>query len=98
MDLQAFDTDTTKADVIETIAANWVNTANPWADDEVSNTLTSSIFIGSGSTTNAIDLGTAEVAGTLAASAIGNGLTNAQVLNNITIDLATAGDIVRGNS
>ena len=50
---------------IETITANWVNTANPWADNEVSNTLTSSIFIGSGSTTNAIDLATAEVAGTL---------------------------------
>ncbi|MFC1621638.1 beta strand repeat-containing protein [Candidatus Omnitrophota bacterium] len=36
-----------------------------WADDEVSDTLTSSIFVGSGSTTNAVDLATAEVAGTL---------------------------------
>jgi hypothetical protein len=50
---------------VETLSADWVNTANPWADNEVSNTLTSSIFVGSGSTTNAVDLATAEVAGRL---------------------------------
>lgn len=55
---------------IKTISADWVNTANPWADNEVSNTLTSSLFVGSGSTTNAIDLATAEVAGTLAGTAV----------------------------
>ena len=51
---------------VETITADWVNTTNPWADNEVSNTLTSSIFIGSGSSTNAVDLATAEISGTLA--------------------------------
>ncbi|MFA6244210.1 MAG: hypothetical protein WC655_24925 [Candidatus Hydrogenedentales bacterium] len=86
-----------------TIAADWVNTANPWADNEVSDTLTSSIFAGSGSTTNAVDLGTAEVAGTLPAASVGTGLTDAQVSDTLTasivkgigsttdaVDLATA--------
>ena len=43
-------------------------------DSQISDTLTSSLFVGSGSTTNAIDLATAEVAGTLA---VGNGGTGA---------------------
>ena len=34
-------------------------------DAQVSNTLTASIFVGTGSTSNAVDLGTAEVSGTL---------------------------------
>lgn len=38
------------------------------ADSQVSDTLTSSSFVGSGSSTNAVDLGTAEVAGDLALS------------------------------
>src|SRR5690606_38825912 len=46
---------------------------NSVTDAMVSNTLTASIFIGSGSTTNAIDLATAEVAGTLS---IARGGTN----------------------
>jgi hypothetical protein len=43
-----------------------------WSDGEVSDTLTSSIFIGSGSTTNAIDLATAEVSGNLLATRLQN--------------------------
>jgi hypothetical protein len=31
----------------ETLAGNWVNTANPWADNEVSDTLTASVLSGS---------------------------------------------------
>ncbi len=46
-----------------------------WSDAEVSDTLTSSIFIGTGSSTNAIDLGTGEVAGTLADANISDTLT-----------------------
>lgn len=63
-------------DIAETITANWVNTANPWADNEVSDTLTASLFVGSGSTTTAIDLGTAEVAGQLGAGNGGTGLSS----------------------
>jgi hypothetical protein len=59
-------------------------------DSQISDTLTSSIFIGSGSTTNAIDLATAEVAGTLA---VGNGGTGATTLN----DLITLGTHTTGN-
>lgn len=61
----------------ETITGNWVNTANPWADNEVSDTLTSSLFVGSGSSSTAVDLATAEVAGILGAAngGTGNGFT-----------------------
>ena len=40
-----------KTDEAETISANWINTANPWADNEVADTLT----IGPGSTIGAVD-------------------------------------------
>jgi hypothetical protein len=59
-------------------------------DSQISDTLTSSIFIGSGSTTNAVDLGTAEVAGTLAVS---NGGTGATTL----ADLIALGTDTTGN-
>jgi fibronectin-binding autotransporter adhesin len=59
-------------------------------DAQVSDTLTSSIFVGSGSTTNAVDLGTAEVAGTLSVS---NGGTGATSLN----DLIALGANTTGN-
>ena len=39
-----------RLDQAETIAGNWVNTANPWADNEVSDTLTASIVTGDGTT------------------------------------------------
>ena len=51
------------ADVTGTLPAASVGTG--LTDAQVSNTLQSSLFVGSGSTTNAIDLATAEVAGTL---------------------------------
>jgi hypothetical protein len=47
-------------------------------DAQISDTLTASNFVGSGSTTNAIDLATAEVNGTLA---VGNGGTGATSFN-----------------
>ncbi|MEK7214855.1 MAG: hypothetical protein AAB289_04600, partial [Chloroflexota bacterium] len=77
-------------DVAETIAGNWVNTANPWADNEVADTLTASLFVGSGSTTTAIDLATAEVAGVL---------PNANVADDITASnyLPLAGGNLTGN-
>jgi hypothetical protein len=40
LDFEPADSAIAKTDEAETITANWVNTANPWADDEVSNTLT----------------------------------------------------------
>lgn len=42
-------------------------------DAQVSDTLTASIFVGSGSTTNAVDLATAEVSGTLSLNKGGSG-------------------------
>jgi hypothetical protein len=56
-------------------------------DSQISDTLTSSIFIGSGSTTNAVDLGTAEVAGTLA---VGNGGTGATTLTGLLLGNGTS--------
>src|SRR4029079_12637008 len=58
--------------------------ANDIIDSEVSDTLTSSIFIGSGSTTNAVDLATAEIAGTLGADHGGTGVAN-NAASTITI-------------
>jgi hypothetical protein len=37
---EPIDSAITKTDEAETITANWVNTANPWADNEVADTLT----------------------------------------------------------
>ncbi len=42
-------------------------------------------FRGGGSTTDAVDLGSAEVSGTLAAARVGNGLTDAQVSDTLTL-------------
>lgn len=61
----------------------WVATS--LGDAQVSDTLTASKFVGSGSTTDAVDLATAEVAGTLPASSVGTGLTDAQVNDDLTI-------------
>ncbi|MEQ1767283.1 MAG: hypothetical protein ABL859_07625, partial [Methylotenera sp.] len=61
----------------------WNGTA--LTDAFVSDTLTSSLFVGSGSTTNAIDLATAEVAGILS---IANGGTGSATQN--FVDLTTA--------
>lgn len=52
--------------------------SSPVADADVSDTLTSSIFKGSGTTTDAVDLATAEVAGVL---------PDANIANDITLDL-----------
>ncbi len=70
---QAFDANLTYDDVIATITANWVNTSHPWADNEVSDTLTVDIADAGGLITattvegalqenrTAIDLNTAKV-------------------------------------
>ncbi len=50
--------------------ANFSLTADSIDDNEVSNTLTASIFRGAGSSTDAVDLGTAEVSGTLSSSSV----------------------------
>ena len=54
-------------------AANLGFQADSIIDADVSNTLTSSLFVGSGSSTTAVDLGTAEVAGTLTTDKGGTG-------------------------
>jgi len=52
-DVEAYDAAIAKTDVAETLTANWVNTVNPWADNEV----TSNLTIGAGSTIGAVDGG-----------------------------------------
>jgi len=52
---------------------------------------TATNLVGSGSTTNAVDLATAEVNGILPAANVGNGLTDTQVSNTLTIDITDAG-------
>lgn len=84
---------------------------NAITDAMVSNTLTSSIFIGSGSTTNAVDLGTAEVAGTLANARLvnsgaltvsaGNGLTGGGLValgGTTTLTIGAGSGITVGSS
>ncbi|HOT50506.1 MAG TPA: hypothetical protein PLI07_05985, partial [Candidatus Hydrogenedentes bacterium] len=58
--------------------------------------IASGVFRGTGSTTDAVDLGTAEVAGTLAASKVGNGLTDAQVSDALTINGGTINNTAIG--
>lgn len=74
------------------------------ADSQISNTLTSSIFVGSGSTTNAVDLATAEVSGELADANVSNTLQSSLFVGSgsttSAIDLATAevaGDLAYAN-
>ncbi len=57
------------------IAADGDLTCAAITDADVSNTLTASIFVGSGSSTNAVDLGTAEIAGTLADGNVSDSIT-----------------------
>lgn len=64
----------TSITTVGTITAGvWNGTA--LTDANVSDTLTASILVGSGSTTNAVDLGTAEVSGTLGVANGGTGAT-----------------------
>ncbi len=63
------------------------------SDAQVSDTLTSSIFIGSGSTTNAIDLGTAEVGGTLSDANVADDLT---ISSSGTVDWAALNNYPSG--
>lgn len=74
------------------------------ADSQVSDTLTASIFVGSGSTTNAVDLATAEVAGTLPDGNVSDTLTASKLIGSGSttdaVDLATAevaGDLALSN-
>lgn len=83
---------------VETIASDWVNTANPWADNEVSNTLTSSIFVGSGSSTDAIDLATAEVAGVLADANVASDITIASTSALSAVGITTTGALAVNHS
>lgn len=84
-------------------AANFVISADTIIDADVSNTLTSSNYVGTGSTTNAVDLATAEVAGQLPASAvkeewvnvIGDNMTGALI---ITPSSAVDGLTINPNS
>ncbi len=73
------------ADVTGTLPAASVGTG--LTDAQVSDTLTASKVVGTGSTTDAVDLATAEVAGTLAAASVGTGLTDAQVSDTLTASL-----------
>jgi len=77
---------------------------NGLTDAQVSDTLTASLFVGSGSTTSAIDLATAEVAGTLADGNVSDTLTASKLVGSGSttdaVDLATAevaGDLPLAN-
>ena len=73
--------------------------ANSIVDGEVSDTLTSSIFVGTGSTTNAIDLATAEVNGTLADANVSDALTiDGGTIGGVTPAAGTFSDLAAGNS
>ncbi len=61
--------------VARSIAANGNLTCSGVVDADVSDTLTASIFIGTGSATGAVDLGTAEIAGVLADANVSDTLT-----------------------
>ncbi|MDP6416402.1 MAG: hypothetical protein QGG54_15445, partial [Gammaproteobacteria bacterium] len=45
VDVEAYDANIAKTDVAETLTANWVNTANPWADNEVADNITASNYL-----------------------------------------------------
>ncbi len=64
-------------------APQWTSSLS---DSQVSDTLTASLFVGSGSSTTAVDLGTAEVAGTLTVAKGGTNCSVASItcFNNIT--------------
>lgn len=66
------------------------------ASDTEGTWIASGVFRGAGSATDAVDLGTAEVAGTLAASKVGNGLTDAQVSDALTINGGTINNTAIG--
>lgn len=77
---------------------------NGLTDTQVSDTLTASLFVGSGSTTTAIDLATAEVAGTLPDGNVSDTLTASKLIGSGSttdaVDLATAevaGDLALSN-
>lgn len=91
---EPLDADIAKVNEVETITANWVNTANPWADNEVSDTLTASLFVGSGSSTTAVDLATAEVAGTLPVARGGTGVATSGTTSQIAVGGGTGSPIV----
>lgn len=77
-----------------TIAANGNLGCAVLTDADVSNTLTASIFIGSGSTTDAIDLATAEIAGTLQSGNVSGsytGITGTGVLDAGSITASFGG-------
>ena len=61
-------------------------------DADVSDTLTSSLFVGSGSTTTAIDLATAEAAGTLTVAKGGTGVTSST--GTVAVVLSTSPTLI----
>ncbi|MBX4205343.1 MAG: tail fiber domain-containing protein [Candidatus Doudnabacteria bacterium] len=85
-------TTTTKTFTLPDASATILTSATAITDAQVSDTLTASNFVGTGSTTNAIDLATAEIAGTLGT---GNGGTGATSLTDlITLGTHTTGNFV----
>ena len=79
-------------------AAGNITFTGSLTDAQVSDTLTSSLFVGSGSTTTGVDLGTAEVAGTLGVANGGTGQTTTQAAINSLSQLTTEGDLLFRNA
>ena len=65
-------------------------------DADITNTLTASIFVGSGSSTNAVDLATAEVSGTLPVGSIADQYLRNDIadttVGNLTLNTVAPGD------
>ncbi|GEM_PF-3186186 len=90
LDMQATGAGTTNfsVDAEGDVAANSLTLTTALTDANVNDTLTASIFKGSGTATDAVDLATAEVAGTLPAASVGTG---SFTITGGTIDGATVG-------
>jgi fibronectin-binding autotransporter adhesin len=85
--LAANPTDCSANQFANAIAANGNLACASITDADVSDTLTASIFVGSGSSSNAVDLATAEVAGNLRATNLQSAAADLGAAN-VTVDLS----------
>jgi hypothetical protein len=74
----------------ETIAGNWVNTANPWADNEVADSITASSYLplAGGTMTGDIAMGDDDITGLLSAEYSTNGAPVAATANKCRTSVA----------
>lgn len=92
-------------DVAETIAADWVNTANPWADNEVADTITASNYLplAGGTTTGAVVVGSGSTlrpsgTGIVEATEVDSSAGAAPTANGAVLYDSTANDLEYGDN